>query len=70
MIGYISHGIDFTPVTGSFHNWKFLPLNPQIFLIAESQIFVRLSFYTEHMRVKVLVSQSCGLFVTPWTIAL
>ena len=59
VIGYISHGVDFIPMTGSFHNWKFLPLNPQILLIAKSQIFVRLSFNTEDMKVKVLVSQSC-----------
>ena len=59
VIGYISHGVDFIPMTGSFHHWKFLPLNPQILLIAKSQIFVRLSFNIEDMKVKVLVSQSC-----------
>ena len=59
VIDYISHGVDFIPMTGSFHNWKFLPLNPQILLIAKSQIFVRLSFNIEDMKVKVLVSQSC-----------
>ena len=59
MIGYISRGVDFIPVIGSFHNWKFLPLHPKILLIAKSQIFVSLSFYIEHVKVKMLVSQSC-----------